>query len=128
MRKSFSVFKAFIDIIINFFNFIPKLIYKINFSFISFDNSFDVITAIQSHHYFQKQERKKAVENVYRALKEDGIYISFENVVPDDENINLDLKEYNGYCYDICPEGTIISRENLIISIEKVLKRQFLIL
>lgn len=49
---------------------------------IAFDNRFDVATAIQSHHYFREDERVKATENVYRALKEGGIYIFFENTAP----------------------------------------------
>lgn len=54
---------------------------------IDFENYFNVVTAIQSHHYMQKEERAKATECVYRALKDAGIYISFENVIPEDEEI-----------------------------------------
>lgn len=43
------------------------------------DNSFDVITAIQCHHYLQPGERIQAVKNCYRMLKPHGIYITFEN-------------------------------------------------
>lgn len=52
---------------------------------IDFDSCFHIVTAIQSHHYMQQEERRKATENVYNALKKGGIYISFENVVPDDD-------------------------------------------
>lgn len=54
---------------------------------IRFRNRFDVVTAIQSHHYMQAEERRKATECIYQALKEGGIYISFENVIPEDEEI-----------------------------------------
>lgn len=52
---------------------------------INFENYFDVVTAIQSHHYMQEEERRKATDCVYRALKTNGIYITFENVIPEDE-------------------------------------------
>ena len=42
---------------------------------ICFSNCFDVVTAIQSHHYMHEKERKKATECVYQALKKGGIYI-----------------------------------------------------
>lgn len=45
-------------------------------------NYFDVITAIQSHHYLDADMRKKATENCYRMLKPKGAYITFENVMP----------------------------------------------
>lgn len=46
------------------------------------DNRFDVVTAIQSHHYFRQAEREVATQNCYRALKDGGIYIFFENTAP----------------------------------------------
>lgn len=54
---------------------------------IDYEECFDIVTAIQSHHYMRQQERRKATENVYRCLKNGGIYISFENVIPDDEEV-----------------------------------------
>ena len=54
---------------------------------IDFDSCFNVVTAIQSHHYMHEEERKKATQIVYKALKKGGIYISFENVVPEDETV-----------------------------------------
>lgn len=54
---------------------------------IAFDNCFEVVTAIQSHHYMKKPEREKATKHVYKALKPGGIYISFENVVSSDEEV-----------------------------------------
>ncbi len=49
---------------------------------IDFEKRFDVVTAIQSHHYFREDERVKATQNVYRALKEGGMYVFFENTAP----------------------------------------------
>ena len=43
-----------------------------------FENEFDVVTAIQSHHYFDIPTREKAVANCFRALKKGGIFIYFE--------------------------------------------------
>lgn len=54
---------------------------------ICFSDRFHVVTAIQSHHYMQKEERRKATECVYQALKEGGIYICFENIIPENEEI-----------------------------------------
>ena len=54
---------------------------------IDFVECFDVITAIQSHHYMKEEERKRATERVYRSLRVDGIFISFENVIPEDEEV-----------------------------------------
>ena len=56
-------------------------------SSIQFANNFEVATAIQSHHYMQKDERRKATENVYHALKKGGIYICFENIIPEDDEL-----------------------------------------
>ena len=46
---------------------------------LGYENRFDVVTAIQSHHYFDKPTREKAVMNCFRALKPGGIFICFEN-------------------------------------------------
>ncbi len=54
---------------------------------IDFQACFDVVTAIQSHHYMQEAERKTATENVFRALRGGGLYVCFENVVPEDEQV-----------------------------------------
>lgn len=47
---------------------------------LSYKEEFDVITAIQVNHYGTlDDERAKAVQNSYNALKNDGIFITFEN-------------------------------------------------
>jgi tRNA (cmo5U34)-methyltransferase len=43
---------------------------------------FDVITAIQSHHYSSIDERQKATQICYNLLQQNGIYITFENTRP----------------------------------------------
>ncbi|MGE5423033.1 MAG: class I SAM-dependent methyltransferase [Ignavibacteriales bacterium] len=60
--------------------------------------SFDVITTIQSNHYFDKATRAKAVQNCYRMLKPGGIYITFENIRPiTDAGISLGLKRWQEF-------------------------------
>ena len=45
--------------------------------------AFDVVTAIQVHHYLHEDQRELATRNAYWALKPGGLYISFENVIPE---------------------------------------------
>ena len=52
---------------------------------LSYEEEFDVITAIQSHHYFDITKRERAVENCYKALKPSGMFICFENTAPNSE-------------------------------------------
>lgn len=47
-----------------------------------YDNEFDVVTAIQVNHYLQKEERRKSLQNCWKALKTGGVFISFENFAP----------------------------------------------
>ena len=49
---------------------------------LEFSNRFDVVTAIQSHHYFDRATRETAVQNCFNALKPGGIFICFENTAP----------------------------------------------
>jgi tRNA (cmo5U34)-methyltransferase len=44
--------------------------------------SVDVVTAIQSHHYLQRDKRVKATKVCYDLLKPGGIYVTFENTRP----------------------------------------------
>ncbi len=47
---------------------------------ISDPKGYDVITAIQVHHYLNEEDRKKATLNCYKLLKDNGIYVVFENI------------------------------------------------
>ena len=47
---------------------------------LTFDHEFDVVTAVQSHHYLGKNERKEAVGKCYRALRDGGVFVTFENI------------------------------------------------
>ncbi|MBO4903488.1 MAG: methyltransferase domain-containing protein [Lachnospiraceae bacterium] len=47
---------------------------------ITFESEFDVVTAVQCHHYLQPEERKDAIFQCYRALREKGLFVTFENI------------------------------------------------
>ena len=60
---------------------------------LNFEEQFDVVTAIQSHNYFDSATREKAVANCYKALKKGGLFICYENTAPfseDGKNILLE--------------------------------------
>lgn len=46
------------------------------------ENRPDVITAIQCHHYLSYNDRIKAIEVCYDNLKENGTFVTFENIRP----------------------------------------------
>lgn len=54
---------------------------------INFCDEFEVVSAIQSHHYMNQEEREKATHNVHYALRKGGIYITFENVIPESPEV-----------------------------------------
>ncbi len=47
---------------------------------LDFENEFDVVTAIQCHHYLSPKGRENAVRACYKALKDSGVFITFENI------------------------------------------------
>lgn len=49
---------------------------------LAYANEFDIITAIQVNHYLHLEERKIALQKSYEALKDNGLYICFENFAP----------------------------------------------
>jgi tRNA (cmo5U34)-methyltransferase len=58
------------------------------------EGHFDVITAIQAHHYLSGLERKKAAVRCHGMLKDGGIFVTFENIRPICiESVNI-TKEY----------------------------------
>jgi len=64
-------------------------------------NEFDVITAIQCHHYLHEVERITAIQRCYEALKVNGVFISFENFAPnDEEGKKIALKRWGNYQID----------------------------
>lgn len=73
---------------------------KLSIEEINHDSQFDVITSILVNHYMTYEERIIAVKNCYHALKEEGIFITFENFAPCDEEMKrLYLKRWGKYQY-----------------------------
>ena len=71
---------------------------KLSVEEIEYYSQFDVITSILVNHYMTYEERMTAVRNCYDALKEEGIYITFENFAPCDEAMkNLYLERWKKY-------------------------------
>lgn len=65
---------------------------------IKITNKVDIITAIQAHHYLEKDERKKATENCYKLLNENGVYVTFENIHPIfNEGVEIGLKRWMNF-------------------------------
>ncbi len=59
---------------------------------------FDVITAIQVHHYLNRKDRIRATRNCYKLLKDDGIYVTFENIKSEnDEMIYFQLERWMNF-------------------------------
>jgi len=48
----------------------------------SYYGTFDVVTAIQAHHYLSREERRRATTACCELLAPGGIYITFENIRP----------------------------------------------
>lgn len=60
-----------------------------------FESEFDVVTAVQCHHYLTIDERRDAEAKCYKALKDGGIFVMFENVkMSTDESDDLTLKRW----------------------------------
>lgn len=49
---------------------------------LAYADEFNVITAIQVNHYLHINERKRILQKCYEALKNNGLFISFENFAP----------------------------------------------
>ena len=65
------------------------------------DENFDIITAIQCHHYLDPAGRIKATQNCYRMLKKNGVYVEFENIRPmSAEGVKIGLKRWENYQID----------------------------
>ena len=68
---------------------------------LTFDSEFDVVTAVQCHHYLQPEQRRSAVQNCFRALKSNGVFVTFENVkMTADESDRIALKRWEGFLSD----------------------------
>lgn len=48
---------------------------------------YDVITAIQTYHYLNREDRRRATENCYKLLKDNRIYVTFENIRSENDEV-----------------------------------------
>ena len=65
---------------------------------IKIDFKMDIISAIQSHHYMNFKDRKKATKNCFDLLNDNGLYVTFENIKPDSSfGIENGLKRWGDY-------------------------------
>lgn len=65
---------------------------------LDYTEKFDIIVAVQSHHYFSREMRERAIINCYRALKAGGIFIYTENTAPFSETgKNIVLKRVENF-------------------------------
>ena len=74
-----------------------------------FENEFDVVTAVQSHHYLKPDERKIAVDNCFRALKDNGVFITFENIrMTTEVSDKIALKRWENFLSDHLKDPKIV--------------------
>ena len=59
---------------------------------LKFEDEFDVVTAIQCHHYLDLEGRENAVMACHKALKDSGVFITFENIKKEHGNFPVDVK------------------------------------
>ncbi len=65
------------------------------------ENEFDIVTAVQCHHYLSPQERETAVGKCFRALKKGGIFVTFENIrLSADESDAIGIKRWTQFMGD----------------------------
>ena len=65
---------------------------------IDFEDSFDTVSAVLVHHYLKYNERKRATQNIYRALKKGGIYFCVENITFEQQSkVNEELDRWCEY-------------------------------
>lgn len=67
----------------------------------TFDSEFDVVTAVQSHHYLKPDERRQSVANCFRALKDKGVFVTFENIrMTTETSDKVALKRWENFLSD----------------------------
>lgn len=60
--------------------------------------NYDVVTAIQTHHYLNREERIKATRNCYNLLRDGGIFVVFENIRPEnDAALSIQLERWMNF-------------------------------
>lgn len=77
----------------------------------TFDSEFDIVTAVQSHHYLQPDERRVAVENCYRALRDGGVFVAFENIrMSDEASDKIALKRWENFLSDHLGDPALVKK------------------
>ena len=74
---------------------------------LKFEDEFDVVTAIQCHHYLDLEGRENAVRACHKALKDSGVFITFENIKMETEAADaIALKRWQTFLeeHDNSPE------------------------
>ena len=84
-------------------------VYNIALQNMAFDSEFDVVTAVQSHHYLKPDERKIAVGNCFRALKDGGVFVTFENIrMTTETSDKIALKRWEGFLSDHLKDPQVV--------------------
>ena len=84
-------------------------VYNIASQNMTFDSEFDVVTAVQSHHYLKPDERKIAVGNCFRALKDGGVFVTFENIrMTTETSDKIALKRWEGFLSDHLKDPQVV--------------------
>ena len=59
---------------------------------------FDVISAVQCHHYLSEAERVQVSRNIYESLRPEGFYFCFENIIYEDKEItDFEMRRWAQY-------------------------------
>ena len=65
---------------------------------LTFADEFDIVTAIQCHHYYDEAGREEAVRHCFDALHKGGIFIAFENIrMSADESDAIAMKRWEQF-------------------------------
>ena len=84
-------------------------VFNISSQMMTFDSEFDVVTAVQCHHYLQPDERRTAVENCCRALKDGGVFVTFENIkMTSGESDRIALKRWENFLSDHLKDPALV--------------------
>ena len=66
--------------------------------FPAMEECFDVISAVQCHHYLNKTERLHVTEKIYKSLRFGGYYFCFENIISEDPDItDFEMRRWAEY-------------------------------
>lgn len=83
--------------------------YNIASQDMTFESEFDVVTAVQSHHYLKPDERRVAVGNCFRALKSGGVFVTFENIrMTTEASDKIALKRWENFLSDHLKDPEVV--------------------